>query len=279
MAGFGKEANMSNAVELYLDLMKKSLVNSIYGDAERVPAKPRNAVFRTLMKACEKRGMQIVEPKVFDIEIRSEGLDWPPFAHTMIGLKRLDNLQSCVERVLADNVPGDLIETGVWRGGAAIFMRAILKVYAVTDRCVWVADSFEGLPSPSADKYPADRDLRLHELTELAVSLEQVRTNFERYGLADDQVRFLKGWFRDTLPNVDIQKLAVVRLDGDMYESTMDALNNLYPKLSAGGFLIVDDYGAVPACRSAIQDFRKAHGITEEIHHIDWTGIYWRRSG
>ncbi len=270
---------MSNAVELYLDLMKKSLVNYIYGDAELVPVKPRNAILKTITKACEKRGMRIVEPKAFDLEVRSQGLDWPPFAHSMIGFKRLDNLQSCVERVLADHVPGDLIETGVWRGGAAIFMRAILKAYAVSDRFVWVADSFEGLPPPNAEKYPADGDSTLHEFKELAVSLEQVRTNFERYDLADNQVRFLKGWFRDTLPNVDIRKLAVIRLDGDMYESTMDALNNLYPKLSAGGFLIVDDYGAVPACRSAIHDYRKEHRIAEEIHQIDWTGIYWRRSG
>ncbi len=78
-----------------------------------------------------------------DLQWRMEGRDWPLLGHTMIGIKRLDNLQFCVERVLADDVPGDLIETGVWRGGATIFMRAILKAHGVTDRRVWVADSGE----------------------------------------------------------------------------------------------------------------------------------------
>jgi O-methyltransferase len=91
----------------------------------------------------------------------------------------------------------------------------------------------------------------LHKARELAVSLEQVKANFDRYGLLDDQVRFLKGWFRDTLPVAPIERLAVLRLDGDMYESPMDTLVNLYPKLSEGGYVIVDDYGAIPACRQA----------------------------
>jgi hypothetical protein len=195
----------------------------------------------------------------------------------MIGLKRLDNLEFCIEQVITNGVPGDFIETGVWRGGATIFMRAVLKAYGVTDRCVWVADSFEGLPPPDARKYPPDAGDRLHEATALAVSLEQVKANFDRYGLLDDQVRFLKGWFRDTLPAAPIERLAVLRLDGDMYQSSMDALVNLYPKVSQGGYVIVDDYGAIPACRQAVNDYRAANGITEEIRDIDWTGIFWQK--
>jgi hypothetical protein len=206
-----------------------------------------------------------------------EGRIWPLVAHTMIGLKRLDNLEFCIEQVITNGVVGDLIETGVWRGGATIFMRAVLKAYGVTDRYVWVADSFEGLPPPEAGKYPHDAGDTLHEARELAISLEQVKANFERYGLLDDQVRFLKGWFRDTLPVAPIERLAVLRLDGDMYESTMDTLVNLYPKLSEGGYVIVDDYGAIPACRQAVHDYRSANAITEEIHDIDWTGIFWQK--
>jgi len=195
----------------------------------------------------------------------------------MIGLKRLDNLEFCIEQVVTNGVVGDLIETGVWRGGAAIFMRAVLKAYGVTDRYVWVADSFEGLPPPNTGKYPYDAGDTLHEARELAVSLEEVKANFERYGLLDNQVRFLKGWFRDTLPAAPIERLALLRLDGDMYQSTMDALVNLYPKLSEGGYVIVDDYGAIPACRQAVNDYRSANAITEEIHDIDWTGIFWQK--
>jgi hypothetical protein len=196
----------------------------------------------------------------------------------MIGLRRLDNLQTCVEDVLRRGVPGDLIETGVWRGGATILMRAVLKAHGVTDRAVWVADSFEGLPPPDTTKYPQDAGIELHRFRYLAVSLEQVQANFAAYGLLDGQVRFLKGWFCDTLPACPVERLAVLRLDGDLYESTMDALVHLYPKLSVGGYLIVDDYGAVEACRRAVHDYRDRQGIRDEIQAIDGSGVYWRRA-
>ena len=244
--------------EFYLDLMKRCLVNTIYQDA----AYPSSEV----------------EPGVFDSEVRAEGRDWPTIAHTMIGLRRLDDIQFCVEDVLARGVPGDLVETGVWRGGATIFMRAILKAHDVTDRRVWVADSFEGLPPPNPERYPRDEGDRLYTADQLRVSLEEVQANFSRYGLLDGQVRFLKGWFRETLPGAPIERLAVMRLDGDMYESTMDALTYLYPKLSPHGHVIIDDYGAIAACRAAVQDFREAHRIREPIRRIDWTGVCWQRT-
>ncbi len=111
------------------------------------------------------------------------------------------------------------------------------------------------------------------------MSQETVAEHFQRFGLLDDQVRFVKGWFRDTMPTLADHKWAIIRLDGDMYESTMNVLENLYPGLSPGGYVIVDDYHAIPACRQAIGDYRDAHGIEEEIHQIDWTGSYWRKSG
>ena len=156
-------------------------------------------------------------------------------------------------------------------------MRAALKAHGVKDRTVWVADSFEGLPAPNPEKYPVDAGLKLHEAEFLAVSLETVKNNFRRYGLLDDQVKFLKGWFKDTLPIAPIEKLAVLRLDGDLYESTMDALVNLYPRLSPGGYIIVDDYGAIYQCKKAVSDYRKKHNITEPIIKIDWAGVYWQK--
>jgi O-methyltransferase len=141
-----------------------------------------------------------------------------------------------------------------------------------------VADSFQGLPPPDAEKYPADRGANWHEPEFLAVSLEQVKEHFAKYNMLDDQVKFLKGWFKDTLPVAPIKQLAVVRLDGDMYESTMDGLVNLYPKLSKGGFLIVDDYGDVEACRRAISDYREKHGIKDPLQKTDWAEVYWRKS-
>jgi O-methyltransferase len=195
----------------------------------------------------------------------------------MLSFKRLDNLQMCVESVIRENIPGDLIETGVMRGGAVILMRAILRAYGVHDRTVWVADSFEGIPAPNPVKYPADADARWHLRPLTESGAEHVKRNFERYGLLDNQVKFLPGWFRDTLPKAPIKQLAVLRLDGDLYESTMDALVPLYPKLASRGFVIIDDYN-LPMCRQAVQDYRARMGIADEIIAIDDAGVYWRKT-
>ena len=264
---------------LYLDLMKYCLTNFIYGDSEALPfALHKKGVKPIVGRAFRALGLELGKSNSFDPEQRRRGSDFPPTAHTMIGLKRLENLEFCVRDVLERGVPGDFIETGVWRGGASILVRAVLASYEVTDRTVWVVDSFQGLPTPDVEKYPADAKSKLYKRSRLAISLDQVKAHFDRYGLLDDQVRFLKGWFSETLPTAPIGTLAVMRLDGDMYESTIDSLNNLYPKLSVGGFVIIDDFGAVEGCKRAVQDYRKDHGITDEIQKIDWTGAYWQRS-
>jgi hypothetical protein len=212
-------------------------------------------------------------------EIRMIGKDWPHDAETMIGMLRLDCIQECVETVLRENIPGDFLEAGVWRGGATIFMKGILAAYGVHDRRVWVADSFRGLPVPDGVNFPQDVPIDQSIFEELAVSQEQVRANFARYDLLDDQVRFLEGWFKDTLPAAPVEALSVLRLDGDYYESTIQILESLYHKVSPGGFVIVDDYGCIEACRQAVTDFRSANGIDDAIVEVDWTGVYWRRSG
>lgn len=274
---------------LYLELLKKCLTRYVFGEPfravespGRIPwwplsAKIRWGLYAQIRKWLASRQLVLVYRMPFDPDRRAEGHDWPLEAETMVGLKRLDNLQYCITDVLRQGVPGDLIETGVWRGGATIFMRAVLKIYGDTERIVWVADSFRGLPKPDPERYPADAGDLLWTQTRLSVSLEEVKANFTRYGLLDDQVRFLVGWFRDTLPGVRIDRLSVLRLDGDLYESTMDALRYLYPKLSVGGYVIVDDYGGVPACRAAVEDFRAKDGITEEVKRIDYTGAFWQR--
>ncbi len=238
---------------LYLDLLKKCLTGVIYKDP----------------------GFQFNR---YSDEVRHDGSDWPRTALTMIGVKQLDNIQQCAEDVLANKVPGDFIETGVWRGGATIFMRAILKAHGDIQRRVWVADSFKGTPVPNAEKYPFDEGTSSYTIKELAVSLEEVQANFVRYGLLDDHVQFLEGRFSQTLPAAPIDKLAILRLDGDLYESTWDALVNLYPKLSIGGYVIIDDYGSNVACAKAVRDYRALHAITDEIYRIDNSGAYWKRT-
>lgn len=267
--------------ELYLQLMKQCLTRMLWREKYRPMAASlsgwRRFVLSPLQSLARQAHMELVHVEPDRIDARQEGRDWPLEAETMVGLKRLDNLQHCVTSVIRNGVHGDCIETGVWRGGSSIFMRAILKAYGDTSRKVWLADSFQGLPPPDPARYPVDAGDQLWKYPELAIPMEQVKANFARYGLLDDQVAFLPGWFRDTLPTAPIERLAVLRLDGDLYESTMEALVALYPKVSAGGFVIVDDYG-LPTCRAAIEDFRQAQGITDPIHLIDWTGAFWQRS-
>lgn len=253
---------MSDPRQLYLDLLKRTLTRLATEDEAVLPesAPPRPVV-------------------PLDPGRRVEGLDWPVHAETMIGLRRLDQLQAAVETIIADRVPGDLLEAGVWRGGAAILMRGVLAAHNEQERTVWLADSFAGLPPPDPSAFPADAGIDMSAeagYEELAVPLEEVQANFRRYGLLDGQVRFLQGWFRDTLPRAPVERLALLRIDGDLYESTWVALKALYPKLSRGGYLIVDDYGALTACRQAVDDYRREHGIGEPLQRIDWTGVYWR---
>jgi O-methyltransferase len=203
--------------------------------------------------------------------------NYTELAHTMIGMKRLDNIEYCIETVLEENVAGDMIETGVWRGGASIFMRGVLAAYGINDRAVWVADSFQGVPPPTHPQ-DANFDISANAYPFMVVSQEAVAELFERYGLLDDQVRFLAGWFKDTLPIAPIRTLAILRLDGDLYESTMDALNPLYSKVAKGGFIIVDDYYSCPTCERAIDDFRVAQGISDKMTRIDNTCVFWRKS-
>jgi O-methyltransferase len=287
-----RKNSMDGPVEYYLDLMKRSVADFTHIDDplanyELYHPRPGRArwkewVLSTIQKVLYPYHIHLVELQNIRTEERALeervlGRVWPVRAHTMIGMKRLDNLRYCVEQVMRDGVPGDLIETGAWRGGACIFMRAILKAHGDTTRTVWVADSFSGLPPPNAADYPADMGDKHFTQDALAVSQQTVERNFANYGLLDEQVRFLKGWFKDTLPDAPIERLAVMRLDGDMYESTIQALEALYPRLSPGGFVIIDDYMLAP-CAKAVGDFRAKLGITDEIHDIDGFGVYWRRS-
>jgi O-methyltransferase len=275
-----------DARSLYLDLIRRNLTR--YGMHERMPA-PWPLRRRLLLKCVNlmlvrgqahrlARATPNALQRSFVQRKRDLGLDWPAEAETMIGMQRLTSLQRCVETVLADDIPGDLIECGVWRGGACILMRAVLAAYGDEARCVWLADSFQGVPRPDPAKYKADKGVRTKSVAGiLAVPETEVRANFQRYGLLDDQVRFLAGWFKDTLHDAPIDRIAVLRLDGDLYESTIQALDALYPRLSPGGFCIIDDYHAVKPCRQAVTDYRAKHGVSAEIVDIDGSGVLWRK--
>jgi len=207
---------------------------------------------------------------------RMDGKDWPSNGYTMIGEKRLNNIQMCIEKILSRGVAGDFLEAGVWKGGCTIFMRAVLKANEVEDRNIWVADSFEGLPKPKSE-YPQDANDCHHQYTALAVPLEEVKENFKKFELLDSQVKFIKGWFNETLYHAPIEKLSLLRLDGDMYESTWVTLDALYDKVEVGGFVIIDDYGYIESCRQAVHDFFAKKAINPVLEKIDWTGVFWEK--
>lgn len=256
----------SNAEELYLDLLKECLTRRIFPEEYRRidgTRQPHRLLNRLIQRLLSPMSLELVRRAHYDPGRRDDGMDTHPEAETMSGIKSLDHLQHCVTDVIEHAVPGDLIETGAWRGGACILMRAICRVYQQTDRIIWVADSFQGHPPTNPARCLADQRPGLWRPF-YQVSLDLAQKNFERYGLLDDQVKFLVGWFKDTLPAAPIGKLAVMRLHGDLYESTMDSLVNLYPKLSVGGYVIIGDY-VLLASKAAVTDFRASRNITSPL--------------
>ena len=265
--------------DLYLDLLAASLTGSLMAEQWSFTQPPKGPakqlVWRAFAALLRGRGIVLASPAV--ARARERGSDWPLIGESMVGQRRLSSLRECVETLLKEQVEGDLLEAGVWRGGAAIFMKGVLTAHGDAERTVWLADSFEGLPRPDP-AYPADRGDPLWAVRELRVSLEEVRANFERYGLLDDHVRFLAGWFRDTLPESPVERLALLRIDADLYESTDTALRALYDRVSVGGYVIVDDYLLLPACRAAVDDFRRETGIGEALETVDEYAVLWRRA-
>jgi hypothetical protein len=277
-----------DAVDLYLELLRGCLTRTLFQDEEVREvgtAGWRSTIWDAFRRYSKRPELRMVEPALATTEARRARVDgkghYSKNFETSIGHDRLKSIQYCITSVLEDEIPGDLIEAGVQRGGAAIFTRAVLAAYGIRDRKVWLADTFTGMPVPNPDSYPADAgypQLTGHDPN--AIGVERVKSNFSRYGLLDDNVQFLVGLFTDTLPAAPLGQLAVVRLDSDLYESTIDSITILYPKLSVGGYLIVDDYNSPTwskACGQAIRDYRADHDITEPIKEADWNAIYWRR--
>lgn len=256
-------------MELELEFIKRVLTDTLYDE------EIRNNFFENKVIPSQKEIKRILSNQVD--KQREEGLDWPVRAHTMIGIKRINSLHSCLDYVRENNIDGDFIETGVWRGGASIFMKYYNEYYKM-NRKVFVADSFRGLPKPNVDKYPEDINDEHHKINYLSVSLDEVKNNFRLYDVLDDNVVFLEGWFDVTLKdNSMLKNLSILRFDGDMYGSTIDVLSNLYSKISKNGFLIIDDF-CLPNCAKAVMDFRKSNNIQNDIEIIDKCGIFWNKN-
>lgn len=268
----------------YLELLKRSILNEIYLDDEL-----RLLYLRDCLNGDDTfdyavyHDIRTTRPDDYeDLQASRQIGRFPKrnihlsgFSHTMIGRKRLDNVHKCLEHIRKENIPGDLMECGVWRGGACIFMAGYLKIWNMTDRKVILADSFDGLPAPTHEK-ELKIDLSKEKFPELAVSQETVEENFRLYDLLDENIVFLKGWFKDTLMDTPAESLALLRLDGDYYESTLDGLTHLYDKVVPGGAVIIDDYGLITECKDAVHDFFfQRSQSAPEVTPIDLSGVFW----
>jgi O-methyltransferase len=259
----GPEADAESLRLAYLDLLKLALCDLV--------GTRTTSVARTLEGLVMSRELDGDQ-----LRFRTAGMDWPLHGLTMVGLARLDDLQSCVESLVRDGVPGDLIEAGSWRGGASILIRATLDSLGAGERTLYVCDSFQGFPQVESPGNGYDLDADLAGVDFLAVPLAEVEDSFARLGVQNG-VSFVPGFFEDTLPQLTDRRWALIRLDGDTYEATRFSLETLYPGLAAGGYLVIDDYFQIDPCREAVDDFRREHGISEPIETIDWSGARWRR--
>ena len=214
-----------------------------------------------------------------DQQARWEGKSWPMTAETMIGMRRLVQLEAALDAVREEGISGDFAECGVWRGGASIFAASYFMIYH-QDRKVWAFDSYEGLPE---GRTVADQGSEWHKWNYLfAVDKERVRKNFEAYGVPPGYFSLVEGWFNESLPQWSEafpgRKLAVLRIDADMWEGTYDALTYLYPHVSHNGLIIVDDYGMMSKCKQAVDEYRAENDITSAMIPIDHTAIVWRKT-
>ena len=246
----------------YLDLLKLALCD-LAGAETRMVVKDRLGVFSRRVEGEEQ------------LSWRVDGSDWPLDALTMVGLRRLDDLQARIEELVADGIEGDMIEAGAWRGGASILMRATLDSLG-DDRELWVADSFQGFPQPEIGTPDGTLETDMGALDYFAPGLDVVQGYFERFGVSE-RVTFVPGFFEETMAGLEGRRWALIRLDADGHNATRLALDTLYGGLARGGYVVIDDYWAFEPCRMAVDQFL-AERAPVELRRIDWSGVFWRTS-
>jgi O-methyltransferase len=203
--------------------------------------------------------------------------------YTFTGFERLVALFQAVRHISERNIPGDIVECGVWRGGSMMAVALALKEIGETDRELYLFDTYEEIPDPTS----LDVDILgrtgsfLHERAKernkgvpaKTASLQEVKQNILSTGYPEDKIHFIKGKVEETIPCSGLSQIALLRLDTDYYESTLHELNHLFPILSIGGALIIDDYGHWQGAKIAVNEyFDKHQQYPIFLHRIDYTG-------
>jgi hypothetical protein len=201
---------------------------------------------------------------------------------TMTSAERILALCQAIRYLVQNQIAGDLVECGVWRGGSVMAALRTLKLMNDVERRVWLYDTFEGMSPPTARDVDhqgktADELLREDRPDDpnsiwCRSSLAEVRKNVAGCGYPAAKLRYVVGPVEQTLPKEKPDRIALLRLDTDWYESTRVELHELFPRLVPGGVLLIDDYGHWQGCRRAVDEFFREHGICMLLHRIDYTG-------
>jgi len=197
--------------------------------------------------------------------------------YSLVTKERFDTIDIIKDDIYTNNIDGDVVECGVWKGGMSIYLS-----YLFLDKKIWVCDSYEGFQPLSISQYAYNGNERHDENFDknhpnavpnnmsIKISLDEVKSNFKQFGLVDDDIIFLKGWVKDTLnpKTCKIDKISVLRIDVDSYSATLEVLVNLYDKVVSGGYIIFDD-SALHECKDAIREFERIKNIKFNFMYPD----------
>jgi cephalosporin hydroxylase len=275
------DRRLARAASRYLGLLKGALLDEHYLENEiRLKYLAKCATTGEQVEADRVRDPVRAQPGVYEhlLQRRRAGSSvaadkengFLPYA--TIGRRRLDHLEQCLDVINTDSIAGDLVECNTGRGGAGIFMRAYLAAHEDAKRTVWIADEFRASPAPAKEALRVDETM-----ADMQADLNLVRDAFQRFDLLDGRVRFLVGSPDATLPASEIDSVALLRLGEGVGGSARGVLEAMYPKVSIGGYVVIDDH-VDPACARAVREFRSHHGIDDSLEGVDRSAVAWRKT-
>jgi len=203
--------------------------------------------------------------------------------YTMTSNERLYGLIESVQYVIKNNIPGDFVECGVWKGGSMMAIAETLKKLGVTDRNLYLYDTFAGMTAPTEDdvdqlnrdastQLTQDANNKLESTVWAYSGLAEVKNNLAKTNYPAELIHYIEGDVLLTIPQTISTQIGLLRLDTDWYESTKHELIHLYPKLVSKGVLIIDDYGFWKGSRKAVDEYIQEQNISLLLHRMDETG-------
>ncbi|MCU0269265.1 MAG: class I SAM-dependent methyltransferase [Acidimicrobiales bacterium] len=283
-----REEQMQRSATRYLNLLKGALLDEHYLENElrldylnacltkNKPVDP--GTVREPVRHMRVKAQRLAAARRAGLRADDEGMLPVYFPYTTMGRTRLDHLQRCLDTLRAENVEGDLVDTGVGRGGSSVFLRAYLDAYEQHAPSVWVVDPFRASPAAADDAGDPDQLGGGANFPSLSSDLNDVRNAFARFDLLDARVRFLQGQPYETLPDAPLDAVALLRIGGGESGDPSVVLGTLYDKVTLGGFVVVDHYDDDIAAREAVDGFRTRRGIVDPLERIDGSGVCWRKT-